>query len=693
MKLLLIRLQILKSEGLGFFKMRTLSSVFFSIVCTLSFGQIPTNYYVTASGKTGNSLKTALRDITKTGHVKLPYTSTAFDVWDAFAYTDVRPAPQNNLIWDMYSDVPNGTPLYNFTLYTNQCGTASVEGDCYSREHNMPNSWWGGLDNASNPQYSDLHHLFPADQYVNLKKSDNPLGQTNLPTWVSTNGSKVGPCSVPGYSGTIFEPINEYKGDFARAQLYLATRYMDVIGTWVKSYPTTEARFVIDSLTNDFKPWFINMLIQWHVNDPVSQKEINRNNSIYYNTPQHNRNPFIDHPEYVCMIWGGSICNSPPVISGITVSNTSPNQFDTVSVTTSVADDGSVSDVLLKWGTDSMNLNNTISMTLYASNNYRTITPIPAQIGPLIYFKILATDNLSNATTSSLKLYTVTFLNLKAEPSFYPKNIKTTILTSNTINIDWTDPIAGELPDGYLVKVYRNPSVPMLNPVDGIPESNDSTAFVVLPGYQSKIILNVIDKRLYTIRIYPFTNYGSYINYKSDGLVPSVQYINKCNCGEKKTLFFETFGKETTSILNTKFSSNNLLFSGTTDIISAIPSTGYSGASGNSNVFITNTIGKYIEISGINTSGMNSPLLYFGIYKSTDSSNGSDLVLETSCDGINYIQVPFTSLLTGTGTAGWQKVSTIGLIALCPNLHIRFRQNGSTTQFRIDDVYLVEGGN
>jgi hypothetical protein len=135
------------------------------------------------------------------------------------------------------------------------------------------------------------------------------------------------------------------------------------------------------------------------------------------------------------------------------------------------------------------------------------------------------------------------------------------------------------------------------------------------------------------------------------------------------------------------------LFSGTTDIISAIPSTGYSGASGNSNVFITNTIGKYIEISGINTSGMNSPLLYFGIYKSTDSSNGSDLVLETSCDGINYIQVPFTSLLTGTGTAGWQKVSTIGLIALCPNLHIRFRQNGSTTQFRIDDVYLVEGGN
>ena len=140
------------------------------------FSQIPAGYYDQASGKSGEILRAALRDITTTGHVKIPYTSTSFDVWDAYTITDVRPAPNNLIIWDMYSDIPAGSPSYTFTIYTNQCGTASAEGGCYAREHCMPNSWWGGIDDAANPQYSDLHHLFPADQYVNNEKSANIIG-------------------------------------------------------------------------------------------------------------------------------------------------------------------------------------------------------------------------------------------------------------------------------------------------------------------------------------------------------------------------------------------------------------------------------------------------------------------------------------------------------------------------------------
>lgn len=275
--------------------------IFYVFSYFLSFAQIPAGYYDNATGKTGGILKAALRDITTAGHVKITYTSTSYDVWDAYAVTDVRP-PNNTIVWDMYSDIPNGSN-YTFTIFTDQCGNSSAEGDCYAREHLIPNSWWGGADNPANPQYTDLHHLFPADQFVNNKKSAHPLGQTIAPTWTSTNGSKTGPCSWPGYTGTIFEPINEYKGDFARATLYFAARYMDSLSTWVTDYPTTEAQYVINPTGNNFTQWYIDMLISWNNSDPVSQKEIDRNNAIYYDTPQNNRNPFIDHPEYLCEVW------------------------------------------------------------------------------------------------------------------------------------------------------------------------------------------------------------------------------------------------------------------------------------------------------------------------------------------------------------------------------------------------------
>jgi len=128
-----------------------------------SFAQIPTNYYNTVSNKTGDSLRAILRDIVISGSVKLPYTSSSFDVWQAYSVSDVRPG--TSIIWDMYSDNPSGIPSYNYTLFSGQCGTSAGEGDCYAREHQVPNSWWGGLDDVTHPQYTDLHHLPPADQY------------------------------------------------------------------------------------------------------------------------------------------------------------------------------------------------------------------------------------------------------------------------------------------------------------------------------------------------------------------------------------------------------------------------------------------------------------------------------------------------------------------------------------------------
>lgn len=250
----------------------------------------PTGYYDPANGLSGADLKAALHNIIK-DHTAKSYTY----LWTAFKTTDDK---ANGKVWDMYSDVPNGTPAYEYIFGGDQCGSYNSEGDCYNREHSFPSSWF----NKRAPMYSDLFHLVPTDGWVNNKRGNLPFGETTSPSWTSSNGSKVGPCSVSGYSGTVFEPIDEYKGDFARSYFYMATRYLGEDGGWAGSPMVKGA---------EPKAWALIMLGEWHTNDPVSQKEIDRNNAIY--SIQNNRNPFIDHPEFVYQIWdiGSSLAVEP----------------------------------------------------------------------------------------------------------------------------------------------------------------------------------------------------------------------------------------------------------------------------------------------------------------------------------------------------------------------------------------------
>jgi endonuclease I len=258
----------------------------FSAVIALFFAlsvmaQAPSNYYNSANGLSGNALKTALHNIIK-GHTVISYSATA----NAFWSTDNK---GNGVVWDMYSDIPGGTPPYTYQLGTDQCGSYDGEGDCYNREHSWPQSWFGNDAMAK----SDLHHLFPTDGFVNNKRSNYAFGEVRSASWTSRNGSKLGTCKTSGFSGTVFEPINAYKGDFARALMYMSVRYYTEDASWSTSDMTTKS---------EIKPWAIQMLMRWNEQDPVSQKEINRNNVIY-SSYQHNRNPFIDHPEYARMIW------------------------------------------------------------------------------------------------------------------------------------------------------------------------------------------------------------------------------------------------------------------------------------------------------------------------------------------------------------------------------------------------------
>ena len=255
-----------------------LVSLSFSLLVT---AQAPASYYNSANGLTGNPLKSALHNIIK-GHTTISYSQ----IWNAFWSTDNK---GDGIVWDMYSDVPGGTPAYVYHLGVDQCGNYQGEGDCYNREHSWPQSWF----NEQTTPRTDLHHIFATDGQVNHDRAAYPFGEVRTPTFTSSNGSKLGPSKTPGYTGTVFEPIDEYKGDFARAIMYMSVRYYTEDNNWASSDMTTKS---------EIKPWAIQMLMRWNEQDPVSQKEIDRNNAIY-NDYQHNRNPFVDHPEYARMIW------------------------------------------------------------------------------------------------------------------------------------------------------------------------------------------------------------------------------------------------------------------------------------------------------------------------------------------------------------------------------------------------------
>ncbi|MCP4499045.1 MAG: hypothetical protein GY822_03650 [Deltaproteobacteria bacterium] len=173
-----------------------------------------------------------------------------------------------------------------------KCGNQSAVGDCWNKEHSWPKSWWGGQENDA---YSDMFHLVPSDGRVNNYRSNLPFGEVDNPTFGGGNEdgifveAKMGPCVTPGSSGNCFEPADDVKGDLARGYFYMAVRYEGLL---------TGERDAVSGA--DIKIWQESLLRDWHLLDPVDDAERTRNDAIL--GLQGNRNPFIDHPEWVGQI-------------------------------------------------------------------------------------------------------------------------------------------------------------------------------------------------------------------------------------------------------------------------------------------------------------------------------------------------------------------------------------------------------
>ena len=257
-----------------------------AFVCTSADAVYKQGYYDKMDGKKKEALKAAAKECVE-WHTRLVYT----DLPNYWQYSDVYPDLYDGCKrwWDMYSD-------NIYLIRPGQNARSSFSANKMQREHSVPKSWWKkNGDVEYTPAYSDMWNLFPSDGPANQAKLNYPLGLCKSTTF--NNGvSKVGPAQTGygGGSGNVFEPADEYKGDFARSFFYMAMVYDDL--PWVVNYMYRQNSWPT------LQPWAYEMLLQWSRADKVSQKESDRNDEV--EKSQGNRNPFVDFPELAEYIWG-----------------------------------------------------------------------------------------------------------------------------------------------------------------------------------------------------------------------------------------------------------------------------------------------------------------------------------------------------------------------------------------------------
>ncbi|MBI9067934.1 MAG: endonuclease [Salinivirgaceae bacterium] len=473
------------------------------VLCSgLLFSQIPEGYYNSAEGLQGEALKAALNDIIS-GHTVYPYTSTSIDVWDILKESDRDPNNSANVILLYTGWSVNAAQEYN-------AGSGWTREHCWAKSH--------GFDDMAQPAYTDCHHLRPADVSVNSARNNRWYAECNEQYFDA--GGTIPTDSWTSSTDWVWKPRDEVKGDCARMIFYMATRYE---GEYNVAADVQEIDLeVIDYLPADNNSVLPEMaklsdLLLWSEQDPVDEFEVNRNEVVY--GYQGNRNPFVDHPEWVCKIFGSSCTNGPTIVN-ISHSPSNPVTSDIVTVNAEIADDGSVSSASVLWGTDHSTFPNSESMTIGTAPTYSaTIADQPA--GTTVYYKITATDNDAETTTTGVYSYTIP----QDEPTNYPTSFAIGTTTSSSIQISWSDASAGTLPHAYIIKASAISLNDISSPVDGTEESDAPLVKNISQGTQTVTFSGLTSNTTYYFKIYSYSNSGINIDYKIDGTPPNTSTI------------------------------------------------------------------------------------------------------------------------------------------------------------------------
>ncbi|MBQ0021363.1 MAG: endonuclease [Bacteroidales bacterium] len=263
---------------------RTGGFIWLMLLPMMAMAVIPPSYYDKADGMKKADLKAVMRSIIAKAAV-LDYGSGADRTWTGFYITDRY---NGNQVRDRYSNEE-----FFFPSTASEKAASAVSG--MNIEHSFPKSWWGGAENQA---YKDLFNLMPCEQRINSSKSNYVMGVvTNVKT---NNGcTKVGTGDAGGKNVSLWEPADNWKGDFARNYFYMVTAYSNL--HWEKEG--------VNMLENNEWPtlqkWAYELLLEWNRQDPVDEIEKDRNDAVY--GIQGNRNPFIDYPNLAEYIWGDSI--------------------------------------------------------------------------------------------------------------------------------------------------------------------------------------------------------------------------------------------------------------------------------------------------------------------------------------------------------------------------------------------------
>ncbi len=240
----------------------------------------PDGYYDKLEGCKGTGLRKAAKGVVR-NHTAISYGNST---WEAFMTTDTRVVDGRLCWWDMYSN-------------NNVAASDPSSHSGMNIEHSIPNSWWGG---SKNDAYKDLFELNPSDSKANSAKSNYPYGEIegscNFDNGVTRVGHPKSGMTGSSQGNWVYEPIDEYKGDFARSLFYMFTVYDDI------AWSSSTAWMYTPGSDELLKPWAVEMLLRWAKLDPVSEKEIRRNEAVY--KVQGNRNPYIDLPGLEDYVWG-----------------------------------------------------------------------------------------------------------------------------------------------------------------------------------------------------------------------------------------------------------------------------------------------------------------------------------------------------------------------------------------------------
>ncbi|KQR94642.1 endonuclease I [Chryseobacterium sp. Leaf180] len=418
-----------------------LSAVFASAIAN---AQIPTGYYDGTSGLSGYALKEKVHQIIAAKNINWNYGDLPnfYNQTDLDKYYD-HGVSNTTFLLDIYSEIPTGPDAYEYTS-ANLIAGAGAEGLGYNREHMMPQSTFSTSSAISDyPMYSDLHFIIPADARINTLRNNYPYGVAGSTIYYTfTNGSKIGNAAIPNYPylGRVYEPIDEFKGDVARTLLYFAVRYQGKLSSFNTAYttsstitPATDQCPLDGTEERAVDLNYIAMLKQWNTLDPVSQREIDRNNAVY--NLQKNRNPFVDHPEWINIIWSETPDNIAPDAPTSLVSTQQGAYFVNLQWSASISSDVLGYRIYVNGSTtpSAVTKNNSVTIDhLLPGTNYT----FAVKAFDKAYLESVSNQEITVATTASGNFAKDLMITKYIEGTGFNKAIEITNKTGHAVNLN-----------------------------------------------------------------------------------------------------------------------------------------------------------------------------------------------------------------------------------------------------------------